>query len=160
MFVAFFESVKYSGHLFPLAFLRIFIGYHYFQEANLKAQGDYLVQPQLAGMITEWLNKGLIPGWYQYWLESVVIPYWQVFAYLATLVQLVVAVSFLAGFLVRPAALVACLVNLNFVWMGTPAQSTLHYILFAVNITLAWFGAGRCLGFDYFFFKRDRGVWW
>jgi thiosulfate dehydrogenase [quinone] large subunit len=33
----------------------------------------------------------------------------------------------------------------------------LHFVLFLV---LAWLGAGRCLGLDYFFYKRDRGIWW
>jgi thiosulfate dehydrogenase (quinone) large subunit len=27
-------------------------------------------------------------------------------------------------------------------------------------LILAWLGAGRCLGLDYFFYKRDRGMWW
>lgn len=160
MIVAFFESVKYAGHIFPIAFLRIFIGYHYLQEASQKIQGEYLAQPQLAGMINDWLNRGLIPLWYQNWLESIVIPYWQVFAYLATVLQILVGISFIVGFLVRPAALLACLVSLNFALASDPSQAMVHKLFFAINATLAWFGAGRCLGFDYFFFKRNRGIWW
>ena len=160
MIVAFFESVKYAGHLFPIAFLRIFVGYFYLQEASSKAQGEYLVQPQLAGMVNEWLNKGMLPQWYQNWLEAIVVPYWQVFAYLATVGQVLLGISFLAGFLVRPMALIAALISLNFVFMAESSQMGLHKMFFAVNVTLAWFGAGRCLGFDYFFFKRNRGIWW
>ena len=160
MIVAFFESVKYAGHVFPIAFLRIFVGYHYLQEATNKTQGEYLVQPQLAGMVNEWLNKGLLPLWYQNWLEAVVVPYWQIFAYLATVLQIAVGISFLVGFFVRPMALLACLISLNFVFVAEPSQVPLHKVFFAVNLTLAWFGAGRCLGLDYFFFKRHRGIWW
>lgn len=160
MIVAFFESFKYSGHLFPVAFLRIFLGYHYLQVALQKMQEGYLAQPQLAGVVNEWLNQGLVPLWYQNWIESVVVPYWQVFAYFATILQIVVGVSFLLGFLVRPFALLASLISLNFIFVADPSQIAIHKLFFAINFTLAWFGAGRCLGVDYFFFKKNRGIWW
>ena len=32
--------------------------------------------------------------------------------------------------------------------------------ILAVHVMMAWVGAGRCLGFDYYFFKRRRGIWW
>ena len=160
MLVAFFESFKYSGHLFPVAFLRIFLGYHYLQESLHKIQGEYLEQPQLAGVVNEWLNQGVLPMWYQGWLESIVVPYWQVFAYLATVLQILVGISFIFGFLVRPFALVTSLLSLNLIFMADPSQILLQKVMFAVNFTLAWFGAGRCLGVDYFFFKKNRGIWW
>ena len=161
MIVAFFESIKYSGHLFPIAFLRLFLGYYYLKESTEKMHGDFLDHPHLADFANDWLSRGLIPIWYQNLLQSVVIPYWQFFAYAVVLLQIAIGISFLLGFLVRPFALIASLASLNFILVVDPTQMILHHeFLFAVTFVMAWLGAGRCLGFDYFFFKRNRGIWW
>ena len=54
MLVAYLESAKYVGHLFPLALLRIYLGWSFFTEAWQRYQGDYLSQPKIAAEITEW----------------------------------------------------------------------------------------------------------
>ena len=41
MLVSIFESAKYIGHLIPVAFMRIFVGYYFFQEAMLKGLMDF-----------------------------------------------------------------------------------------------------------------------
>ena len=160
MLVAFFDSIKYVGHLFPVAFLRMYLGYFYVQQALAKYHGDFLVQPRIAGMVTEWLPRTTLPEWYKLPLESLVVPHWQAFAYLLTAVEFLVGISYMLGYLVRPTALIAIVTVFNLVLL-TPAPLVDSYkILLVLHITMAWLGAGRCLGFDYFFYKRRRGLWW
>jgi thiosulfate dehydrogenase [quinone] large subunit len=160
MLVAFFESIKYVGHFLPLAFLRIFMGYYYFNDAMTKYQGDFLIQPRLAATVSEWLPSSVAPDWYKQFLEMTVIPHWQVFAYGMVALEFTIGISFLLGYLVRPVALLGVFLSLNYVMASGPASVDLNKTFLAINLTMAWLGAGRCLGFDYFFFKRRRGIWW
>ena len=160
MFVAFFESFKYVGHLYPLAALRIYIGYCFVQSALVRFEGDYLLQPRLAAAINEYVPQSDVPLWYARVLEGFVVPNWQIFAYSITYLEFVIGFCFLVGFLVRPAALVGVFLSLNYIYTSAPSLAELHQVYLAIFVTMAWLGAGRCLGFDYFFFKRNRGIWW
>lgn len=160
MLVAYLESVKYVGHLFPLAVLRLYLGWAFLREAWTRYQGDYLTQPRIVSAITEWGPTSTAPDWYKDFLDKVVLPNWQIFAYCVVYFGFLVGVSFLLGFFVRPVAVLAALVTLNFIYNSSPEAMELHQLHFVLFLILAWLGAGRCLGLDYFFYKRDRGLWW
>lgn len=160
MFVAFFESIRYVGHLWPVAFLRVFTGYYYLNQALSKINGEFLNQPKLAEQISQWLPTSHAPHLYQDVLDQVVVPYWNIFAHLIAGTELVIAISLLLGYLVRPLSVVAIFVCINYLWVSAPELSTFYKTLIAVHITLGWIGAGRCLGIDYYFYKRMRGIWW
>lgn len=160
MFVAFFESVKYVGHLIPLAFLRVFLGYLYLDFALSHFRSDFLSRPRLASDLTESLATLQGPLWYKDFIETQVIPQWQVAAFILVGLEFAIALSYLAGYVVRPMALVATLLAFNQLALSMPGQETFFRTLVAVHFVLAWVGAGRCLGFDYYFFKRRRGLWW
>jgi thiosulfate dehydrogenase [quinone] large subunit len=74
--------------------------------------------------------------------------------------QGLVGVSFILGFLVRPMGVLAIAMSLHAVVMNRGIAVDFSKTLLAVNVILVWLGAGRCLGFDYFFYKRNRGIWW
>lgn len=160
MFVAFFESVKYVGHLVPIAFLRIFLGYFYLETALRKFQSDFLYRPRLAAELAEILPSLQAPVWYRTWVETFFIPQWQSLAFTLTALEFAIAISYLLGYVVRPVALLAALLSLNQLALATSGQEQLARTLTAIHLTLAWVGAGRCLGIDYYFFKRRRGLWW
>ncbi|MFN7728770.1 MAG: DoxX family membrane protein [Bdellovibrio sp.] len=160
MFAAFFESVKYVGHLVPLSFLRVFLGYTYLQAALLKFNSDYLIRPRLAGEIAEILPALQAPLWYKNVIDSVFIPHWQTFAFVVVGLEFAIAISYLLGYVVRPIAILAALMALNQLVLAGPGNDELARLLMATHLLLAWIGAGRCLGFDYYFFKRRRGIWW
>lgn len=161
MFVAFFESVKYVGHMIPIAFLRVFLGYYYLDLAMEKFRGPFLTQPRFAGEIAEILPNLKAPIWYKGWLETLVIPHWQTVAFILVGLQFAIAISYIAGYVVRPIALLAAFLALNQVMLSTGLGATeLPRLLVAVHLMLAWIGAGRCLGVDYYFYKRRRGIWW
>jgi thiosulfate dehydrogenase [quinone] large subunit len=160
MFVAFFESVKYVGHLLPIAFLRVFLGYYYLQQALIKFRGDYLNRPRLAAQITDILPSLQAPAWYQNFLESVVIGNWQIFAFGILGLEFAIAISYIFGYVVRPMALIAFFLSINMLILSGTTGEELNKTFIAIHLVMAWIGAGRCLGVDYYFFKRQRGIWW
>jgi len=160
MFAAFFESVKYVGHLLPLSFLRVFLGYSYLQAALLMLNSDFLERPRLAAEIAEILPGLQAPLWYKSAIESLLIPHWQTFAFIVMGLEFAIAISYLFGYVVRPMALIASFLALNQLILAGAGHDDLPRLLMAIHLLMAWVGAGRCLGFDYYFFKRRRGFWW
>lgn len=160
MLVSFFESIKYVGHLYPIAFLRIYLGYYFFDYALARTQGDFLSQPRLAAIVMDSLPQSNLPVWYAQFLQYVVVPNWQYFAYLITYCEFIIGISFLLGLLVRPTSLLAVVLLVNFIYAGAYTNSSLNQVFLVLFIIMAWVGAGRCLGMDYFFYKRQRGIWW
>lgn len=156
---AFFESIKYVGHLFPVAFLRVFVGYFFLNQALMKYHGDFLVQPRLA----EWASQSLTNTPHQDWViqffQMAVIPEWKFFAVTIVTIEFLIGISYLLGYLVRPISvlgLILCTLMLTI----QPESEVMLKLFIAVHFTLAWMGAGRCLGLDYYFYKRHRGIWW
>lgn len=160
MFVAFLESVKYTGHLIPVAFLRIFLGYWYFQQALLKLGGDFLYRPRLASQVAEVLPSAHLYPWYKVLVEKALIQHWQTCAFVLLGLEFAVAISYLVGYVVRPIAIIAAFVSFNMLLLSLPGSADLWRTFTAINLAMAWIGAGRCLGFDYYFYKRRRGLWW
>jgi thiosulfate dehydrogenase [quinone] large subunit len=160
MFASFFESVKYVGHLLPISFLRVFLGYYYFQQALSAYQGDFLMRPRLAAMVSEALPTLSVPQWYRSFLENMVVPHWQIFAFIILGLQFAIAISYLLGYVVRPMALMGMAISLFYLVLSNHPADDLFRTFIAIHFVMAWVGAGRCLGIDYYFFKRRRGVWW
>lgn len=160
MIVAFFESFKYVGHMFPIALLRIYMGLYFFGMAYEKYNGDFLYQPRLAAMINEWLPMSQAPIWYREFVEAIVVPNWQIFSYTLTYCEFMIGVGFIFGFLVRPLSILGFFICLNLVYFSSMDLSLLYKAYLAMFATMAWLGSGRCVGIDYFFFKRQRGLWW
>lgn len=163
MIVAFLESFKYVGHLFPMILLRAFIGWYYLKEALEKYSGEYLFKPILSHQLSEWLphiNDQMVG--YKAFIEEYVIPHpnWVFFAYGITALEFLVSISYLLGFLVRPLSILAAFLSFNLAILIGPEQSSFYLTLFVIHLTMAWLGAGRCFGIDYFFYKRQRGIWW
>jgi thiosulfate dehydrogenase [quinone] large subunit len=158
--VAFFESIKYVGHLFPIALLRVYLGYIYLNQALTRYGSDFLESPRLAEAALHWLPRSLAPTWYQAFVEKVLVPNWPLFAVAITLSEFLIGLSLLFGYLVRPFCILGFLVSLNLLWIFGPDTADYYHTQIAIFLTLAWLGAGRCLGFDYFFYKRRRGIWW
>lgn len=160
MIISFLESFKYVGHLFPVVLLRVFLGWYYFKTALIKYSGDYLIRPLLADEIANWLPTSTAPAGYKAFIETVVIPNWYIFALGITGLEFAVAFSYLFGLAVRPVGLIAAFISFNLAMLSGPIQEPLYRAFFVIHITLAWLGAGRCFGVDYYFYKRQRGIWW
>jgi thiosulfate dehydrogenase (quinone) large subunit len=165
MLVAFVESFKYVGHILPVAFLRIFLGYYYFTQGMLRARSEFISQAYLAEEIRAYLPHTLAPDWFKSALEMIVIPNWQIFAVAITVLFFTIGVSYLIGYMVRPFSIVAALLGIAMIYAlgngpGVSALDVQSALLVVVHLVLGWLGAGRCLGVDYYFYKRRRGIWW
>lgn len=160
MVVAFLESIKYVGHLLPVSLLRIYMGYYYLREALLHLEGEFLHRPDLAAQISEWLPQAHVADWYRQYLEDVVIPNWQTFSYVLLGSEFIIGISFLFGYFVRPVSVLGLFLAVNLLYISSPEKVELYRLFTVIHLTLGWLGAGRCLGFDYYFFKRRRGLWW
>lgn len=161
MFVAFVESLKYVGHLLPVAFLRVFLGYYYFNQALIQLHGDFLTHAYLAEDIRNFLPRSTAPDWFKQYLEVIVIPNWQIFAWAIVLIHMAIGLSYILGYLVRPMSAIAILLGLHLMMaIGTQQNELQTTFVLVIHFTLGWLGAGRCLGLDYYFYKRRRGIWW
>ncbi|MCB0392962.1 MAG: DoxX family membrane protein, partial [Bdellovibrionales bacterium] len=158
--VAFFESVKYTGHLIPIAFLRVYMGYYYLTAGLAKYQGEFLNSPSIRDFITEGLAFSTAPHWYQEFLSGIVVDNWQICSWLVAVLQILIGVSFLTGYLVRPFSIVAMISSLVVMSLATAEFQLLEKTFLSINFMLCWIGAGRCLGLDYYFYKRMRGILW
>ena len=156
----FFESFRYVGHFYPFAILRIILGYKCFEAGLSKVQGDYLLQPRLAAEISEWLPHSLAPVWYKNLLSDYAVEHWQALAYSITYCEFLIAVSFVLGFFIRPVSILALFLSINYIFNSSPQVAELYKVYSILFFVMMWMGAGRCMGFDYFFFKRQRGLWW
>lgn len=161
MLVAFVESIKYVGHLVPVAFMRVFVGYYYLNQGLLNLRGDFLTHAYLAEDIRAYLPKSPAPEWFKFALEQVVIPNWQIFAVSVVGLQLAIGVSYLIGYMVRPFSALGILLAFALLLAVGQQQAEIQAtFLLMLHLTLGWLGAGRCLGMDYYFYKRRRGLWW
>lgn len=160
MLQAYFESIKYVGHLLPMSFLRIFLGYFYLDLVFKDWKRFIIGVGGYSDIFVEALNKPQIPAWYRLLLSEQIIPHWQVFAFTIIGLQLAVGVSYIIGYVVRPVSILAVLLCLNYLAIYPIDSEIFFKLLISCHIMLAWVGAGRCLGLDYYFYKRRRGLWW
>lgn len=160
MFVSFFESFKYTGHLWPVALLRIYAGFTFFNASISKIEQHYLSTPALPTVLQQWLQAGPHNEAYVHFLQTYVLTHWQLFSYLVVTGEFAVGLCYLVGFMVRPAAVVAIFLNYNFLLAGSPPTVIINKLFIAISLCLFFSAAGRCFGFDYYFYKKIRGFWW
>ncbi len=160
MLQAYFESIKYVGHLLPISFLRIFLGYFYLDLAFKDWKQFHIGVGGYSDIFVEALNKPQTPAWFRLLLSEQIIPYWQIFAFIMIGLQFAIAVSYIVGYVVRPISFLAMLLCMVYILVFSVDQEMFFKLLIACHILLAWVGAGRCLGIDYYFYKRRRGMWW
>lgn len=146
--------------MYPVAFLRVYLGFFYLDQATNHYNGNFSTQPLLADMITQWVPSSGAPSWYQDFLLGFVSNQWSLFANAISVTEFLIGISFLVGYLVRPFGLIAAFVAMHFLWISNPDQALLFRTLIALNLTLTWLGAGRCFGVDYYFYKKMRGWLW
>lgn len=160
MLQAYFESIKYVGHLLPMSFLRIFLGYFYIDMVFKDWKQFVIGVGGYSDIFVGALNKAQIPSWYRLLLSEQLIPHWHIYAFVIIGLQLVVGISYVIGYVVRPVSMLAIFLCLNYLTIFAVDREIFFKLVIACHIMLAWVGAGRCLGLDYYFFKRRRGLWW
>lgn len=154
------ESLKYVGHYFAIFFLRIFVGVYILNMGLDKFYGSYLTEPLLAAQINEFFNISSTSWGADYFFLEVVRPYWTSFAKIQVGIELLTGFLLIIGFLVRPVMLVLVIYLWGLSYIQAPELWPWISMLSAVLFSLGWAGAGRCVGVDYYFYKRYRGFLW
>ncbi len=160
MFQAYFESLKYVGHLLPVSFLRIFLGYFYIEQAIKDWNSHVIGSSQVSDLLLEVVGKANMPYWYRLFLSEHLLPHWNIYAFILVGVQLVIGFSYVIGYVVRPTSVLAFIFCLNYLAISSSSHEFFFKLMIACHLFMAWVGAGRCLGIDYYFYKRYRGIWW
>lgn len=160
MLLSFIESLKYVGHLLPISFLRIFLGLYYVDQAVKFYKTDFLLRPRLADSVAEFLPTSQAPEWLKFFLSNQIVPHWQFFAFAVWSLYVMIGISYSIGYVVRPVAIIGAMLSILFLFISGPVSEDFYKTLIVIHVMFAWLGAGRCLGVDYYFFKRRRGIWW
>ena len=157
MIASYLESIKYVGHMWPVALIRILLGYHYFSMALTRLQSGYLEHAYLS---ERFKLVGDESGLYFEFFKSLVQSQWLLMTSIIIGVELIIGLSYTLGFLIRAVSLLGFLLSLHlylfFDFGDSPGQIYLAY----VHLLFCLIGAGRCLGVDYYFFKSRRGLLW
>ncbi len=158
MFLAYLESIKYVGHMWPLALIRIVIGYQYIASVAFRLQTGYLEHAYITERLK--ISDSLVTGVYYDLFKTLIQSQWLVMTYVLLTFEVVIGVSLVLGFGVRLASILGMFLSLHLYWFfdfsGSPGQIYLFYI----HILFCLLGAGRCLGLDYYFYKSRRGLLW
>ncbi len=136
------------------------MGFYFLREGFANLKGAFLNQPLLAEMIREWSPSSGAPLWYKELLDVLVLPQWQLASYSIVYLQFIIGISFLFGFFVRPVSLLGFLLAWNFIYWSPVELQDFYRLQMACFFVLFLIGAGRCLGIDSYFYKRNRGIWW
>lgn len=159
LLASYFESIKYVGHMWPVALVRIALGYQYLSIVVARIQTGYLKH----AYVSEKLNLGdtnLSAGVYFEIFKNAIQSQWLAMTYILIGIEVVIGVSYILGLGVRIASLLGMMLSLHMYLFFDPATSSGQIYLFYVHLLFCLLGAGRCLGFDYYFFKSRRGLLW
>ena len=160
MIASFLESIKYVGHMWPLALVRIFLGLQSVSMVLERVQLGYLEHPYLS----ERLNLSQTPsfgfGLYFEFFKNMIQSQWLIMTYMLIASEIIIAVSYTLGFGVRIASLLGMLLSLHFYAFFEFATSPGQIYMFYIHLLFCLLGAGRCLGLDFYFYKSRRGLLW
>ena len=160
MIVAYLESIKYVGHLWPVALIRILLGYKYISMVVYRLQSGYLEHAYISERLNLSEEQVVAPSLYFDIFKNLVQSQWLGMTYLLVTFEILIGVSFILGFGVRIATLLGMVLSIHiymfFDFQSSPGQIYLFYI----HLLFCLLGAGRCLGIDYYFYKSRRGLLW
>jgi len=161
MIAAFLESIKYVGHMWPVAILRILLGYKYLDGAIARIQEGYLEHAYISERLI--LTTGEVAAsssLYYDIFKGLAQTQWLAMTYVFIGIELIVGAAYLIGYCVRMAGILGLILSLHiFLFFDFPSAPAQVY-LFYIHLLFLFLGAGRCLGLDYYFYKSRRGLLW
>jgi len=160
MVAAYLESIKYIGHLWPIALMRVFIGTLYAQLALGRLNEGYLDHPFLSEKMQIAGESFVAGGMYFEMLKSTIQNNWYLASAILIGCELLISGAYFIGFGVRVVGLLAMLLSIHsYLFFGAVGGESQFY-LFYIHLMFVLMGAGRCLGLDYYFYKSRRGILW
>lgn len=137
--------------LWPIALLRIYVGYYFLLQGHQKWQSDFAGSNWVARRIGEVPPLDLYP-WYKRLLLDLIAPHQEFFGYLVIIGELAVGACLLIGLFARLSAVIGLFLVANFylgVGMARGGIILAHQQIFFVALAvLALSSSGRALGLD------------
>ncbi len=160
MFSSFLESIKYVGHMWPVALIRIIFGYRYISLALERIHAGYLEHPYISEHFNLSGTGTTIPDFYFQFFKYLVQSQWFQLTCIFIGLEILIGISYVLGFCVRLAGLFGILLCLHiYLFFNFQYGAGQIYMLY-LHLLFCLLGAGRCLGLDYYFFKSRRGLFW
>ncbi len=160
MLASFFESIKYVGHMWPVALIRIVVGYQYLSLLSARLQKGYLEHAYISEQLNLSEAHVLASGLYFELFKSLIQSQWLVMTYVLLTIEGLIGVSYVLGLGVRITSLLGVFLSLHiFLYFELVVGSGQIYLLY-IHLLFFLIGAGRCLGLDYYLFKSRRGLLW
>ena len=158
MFAAFLESIKYVGHMWPVAIVRILLGYQYISIVLARLQSGYFQHAYISERLK--LTGIESTSFYFEIFKSLIQSQWLIMTYVLVGIEVLVGISYILGFGVRVASFLGMILSLHIYFYFDFITSPGQLYVFYVHLLFCLLGAGRCLGLDYYFFKSRRGLLW
>ncbi len=160
MILAYLESFKYVGHLWPVTFLRLVMSWQYLRMASTHFQAGYLQHPYLSEQLRlKMENLGVLNSYLHFW-EVQIQENWLLMSMIVVGSEILIGFSYLLGYLVRPVSFWAAFLSIHLYWLVEAQGDSTQLFAFFMHVTFCLIGAGRCLGLDYYFYKSRRGLLW
>jgi thiosulfate dehydrogenase [quinone] large subunit len=160
MILAFIESIKYVGHMWPITLLRLFMAVQYFRMASASLQSGILEHPYISEQLRLKMESvGVFNSYFSMW-NSAIQENWLIASYVIVCSQFVIGISYLFGYLVRPVSLWAAFLSLHLFWFVETQGDRTQLFAMGIHLMFCFIGAGRCLGVDAYFYKSRRGLLW
>lgn len=157
---SFLESIKYVGHLWPVALFRFYMGFYYINSAFSRVDLGYLEHAYINEKVSLIEVKNNLANIYFNFLKTFVSEYWYIFSYGLIVAELVIGVSFILGLGVRFSTVLGMFLTFNLIWFFDFSDQAAQLFIFLIHLLFFLLGAGRCLGIDYHFYKSRRGLLW
>lgn len=160
MIYSFFESLSFRGFMWPVALLRIYLGWTFLSSFWTRwAAGFFKDTSNVLELFiytrsqpsTSWFTENL---WQ--WADSA--PGAVLWFFYGS--ELILGLSYLLGWFVRPLSLFGFLLCLSHLTLTSESFHFQYELMAMVHLFLLLIGAGRCLGMDYHFYRHQRGLWW
>ena len=140
--------------------IRIIFGYRYISLALDRIRAGYLEH----AYISEYFNLSgsdlRIPDFYFQLFKNLVQSQWFQLTCVFISLEVLIGISYVLGFCVRLAGLFGIILSFHIYLFFSAQYGTGQIYMFYLHLLFLLSGAGRCLGFDYYFFKSRRGLFW
>lgn len=137
----------------PIALLRVYMGYFFLSAGLGKLFGGFLSKPILLGIVNGYVKEGRIP-FFQSFLTDVVIPNVAIFNYLVVFGEALLGISLILGLFLRLSTLLGIFMNLNFYFACPKQAQNLNKTFIIIETVLFLLAAGRVYGLDALLKKR------
>ena len=102
MLISYLESIKYVGHLWPVAFVRILLGFQFLSSVTSRVQAGYLQHAYISEKLD--LSEGATQNSSLYFdiFKNLVQTQWLPMTYLLLTFEVIIGLSYIFGFGVFP----------------------------------------------------------